>query len=61
MGKEKKYQNVTKTSQKNMIKIVMQDIFLKQILITQKRYLMVIKIYHFYPKEKSFKKNMLFI
>ena len=35
---------------------VMQDIFLKQMQSIQKRYLIVIKIYHFYPKEKRLKK-----
>ena len=34
------------------MKILIWDIFLKQILIIQKNYLIFIKIYHFYPKEK---------
>ena len=58
---------------KNLMKIVIQDNFLKQILIIRKNYLIFIKIYHFYLKEKSSKesknlfvaqkskKNMLFI
>ena len=41
---------------KNMMKIVVQDIFLKKILIIQKNYLIFIKIYHFYLKEKRLKK-----
>ena len=35
-----------------MMKIVIQDIFLKYILIIQKSYLIFIKIYRFYLKEK---------
>ena len=38
------------------MKIVIEDIFLKQILIIQKNYLIFIKIYHFYPKEKKVEK-----
>ena len=34
------------------MKIVIQDIFLNQTQNIQKRYLIVIKIYHFYPKKK---------
>ena len=33
------------------MKIVIQDIFLKQVLIIPKNYLIFIKIYHFYQKE----------
>ena len=39
------------------MKIVIQDIFLKQILIIRKDYLTFIKIYHFYLKEKKLKKS----
>ena len=35
-----------------MMKIVIQDIFLKYILIIQKSYLIFIKIYRFYLEEK---------
>ena len=35
----------------------MQDIFLKQMWSIQKRYLIVIKIYYFQPKEKRLKKS----
>ena len=42
---------------KNMMKILTRDIFLKQILIIQKNYLIFIKIYHFYLKEKRLKKS----
>ena len=38
------------------MKIVIQDIFLKQILIIRKVYLIFINIYHFYPKEKKIEK-----
>ena len=38
------------------MEIVVQDIFLKQILIIQKDCLIFIKIYHFYQKEKKFEK-----
>ena len=39
------------------MKIVIQDIFLKQMWSIQKRYLIVIKIYYFQPKEKRLKKS----
>ena len=39
------------------MKIVIQDVLLKQMQSIQKRYLIVIKIYHFYPKEKRLKKS----
>ena len=38
------------------MEIVMQDIFLKQMWSIQKQCLIVIKIYHFYQKEKNFGK-----
>ena len=37
------------------MKIVIHDIFLKWIQSIQKLYLIVINIYHFYPKEKKLK------
>ena len=61
------------TLKKIMMKIVMRDIFLKQMLNILKNYLIFIKIFHFYQKEKKLinvkslfvvqkaKKNMLFI
>ena len=48
--KEKKLSEFNEDFIKNLMKIVIQDIFLKQILIIQKNYLTVIKIYHFYLK-----------
>ena len=42
---------------KKMMKIVIQDIVLKQMQSIQKNYLIFIKIYHFYPKEKRLKKS----
>ena len=39
------------------MKIVIQDIFLKQILIIQKNYIIFIRIYHLYPKEKRLKNS----
>ena len=38
------------------MKMVIQDIFLNQMQSIQKRYLIVIKIYHFYPKEKKIRR-----
>ena len=38
------------------MKIVIQDIFLTQILVIRQDYLMFINIYHFYPKEKKVEK-----
>ena len=38
------------------MKMVIQDIFLKQILITRKNYLIFIKIYYFYLKKKKVNK-----
>ena len=43
------------------MKIVMQDIFSKQILVIRKNYLIFIKIYHFYLKEKKANKLEKFI
>ena len=39
------------------MKIVIQDIFLKQMQSIQKNYLVLIKTYHFYQKEKNQKKQ----
>ena len=38
------------------MKIVIKDIFLKQMLSIWKIYLILIRIYHFYRKEKKIKK-----
>ena len=42
---------------KTIMKIVIRDIFLKYMYSIQKSYLIAIKIYHFYPKEKKLKKS----
>ena len=42
---------------KNMMKLVIQDIFMKQLQSIQNNYLNFIKIYHFYLKEKRLKKS----
>ena len=42
---------------KNMMKIEIQDIFLKQMQSIQKSYLIATEIYHFYPKEKRLKRS----
>ena len=55
--KQKKLSKFNEDSIKNMMKIVKKDIFLKQILIIQKNYIIFIKTYHFYPKEKRLKKS----
>ena len=39
-----------------MMKIVIRDIFFKQILIIRKNYSIFIKIYHFYRKQKKVNK-----
>ena len=54
--KAKKLSKFSEDFKKNMLKIVIEDVFLKYILIIQKDYLIFIKIYHFYPKEKRLKK-----
>ena len=54
--KKKNLSEFNKNFVKNIMKLVMQDIFLRHILIIQKNYLIFIRIYHFYPKEKRLKR-----
>ena len=49
--KKKKLLEFNEDFKKNMMEIKIPDIFLKQILIIQKNYLIFIKIYHFYLKK----------
>ena len=42
--------------EKTMMKIVIRDIFLKQMWSIRKLYLILISIYNFYRREKKFKK-----
>ena len=55
--KQKKLSKFNEDFIKNMMKIIIQDIFLKYILIIQKNYLIFMKVYHFHPKEKRLKKS----
>ena len=55
--KQKRLSKFNEDFIKNMMKIVKKDIFLKQILIIQKNYLILINIYHFYLKDKKMKKS----
>ena len=54
--KQKKLSNFNEDFNENMIKIVIKDIFLKEIFVIQKNYLIFIKVYQFYLKEKRLKK-----
>ena len=53
----KKLSKFNEDLKKNMMKIVIEDILLKQMQSIQKRYLIIIRIYHFYPKEKRLKNS----
>ena len=51
----KKFIILMNTLQKILMKIVIRDVFLKQMLNTQKLYLIFIVIYHFYPNKIKLK------
>ena len=59
-GQKKKTSKFNEDFIKNMMKTVLQDIFLNQMYSIQKNYLILIDIYHFYLKEEKLeeKKNL---
>ena len=55
--KNQDYQDLMRDSYKPIMKIVIEDIFLKQMLSIRKICVIFLRIYHFFRKEKKIKKQ----